>query len=144
MPTSSFNQGSDYPDILHEFPPILTWILNYQSWNRSQLLLPQTLSICCTYSSCFMVHYKIFAVDGSVINLQVLYTYSLNLHVPNQLLGWASAVSIATRLRAGWTRVWILVGDFLLYKHVQTCSGVHPASTAMGSSQSIKAAEAWR
>lgn len=36
---------------------------------------------------------------------KVLSAYSLNLHVPNQLSGCDSAVSIATRIWAGWTRV---------------------------------------
>ena len=45
-----------------------------------------------------------------------------------------SVVGIATKLRAGWSGVQLLVGasDLCLLQNVQTGSGVHPAVYSMG------------
>jgi hypothetical protein len=91
--------------------------------------------MCHAQETCCSLHIKALLVKLKTLysecfisgNLQWKYYYSLY-----PLGGQGRVIANANMLQAGQIRVQILVGGNFVSKHVQTSSGVQPASTSMG------------
>lgn len=114
MPSSTFSQASDYPDIVQELPSALTWILQLLNRNQVTVTLCQTLSTSRTYSFCSTVHYTIFAVHEVLFVYHVWYKYAINLHIPGQFRWY-------NKQATGWMD-WSLNPSGRRFSPLQTCS----------------------